>query len=311
MLLQNEIQEAEKAVIALSDIVTVTKMGHITEIQYMQKMNRSATIKKLSKDEYCDLATGEIKEFTHTQNRAQSYKSLRKSFKDLRYLISNNFSGRKNELFITLTFAPDDNGWRPMVGDNKYLSKCFKAFHRKLEGKYGKDSVKFIRVLEPHADGHAHYHVLLRFDGYDNIYIPNAELEKVWGFGYVKVHSLKNVDNIGAYVSAYLSDVELNDQTDVKTVCTALQEDRKVEIKTVDGKEKKFIKGGRLHMYPSGKQIYNKSKGLAMPERETMTYKNAKKIVGTATPHYSKKYEIESDDFTNTVIFEQYNSKRL
>ena len=61
MVLENGFEE--RSFISLSDVVTVTRMGHITEIQYMQKMNRSATIKKLSKDEYCDLATGEIKEF--------------------------------------------------------------------------------------------------------------------------------------------------------------------------------------------------------------------------------------------------------
>ena len=133
----------------------------------------------------------------------------------------------------------------------------------------------------------------------------------MWGQGFVTVHSLKNVDNIGAYVSAYLTDVEFNEETDAATVFKAMQEDRQLEIKKVDGEEKKFIKGGRLHMYPSGKQIYNKSKDMSMPERERMTYKKAKKIVGSAEPHYSKKYEIESDDFSNTIIFQQYNSERL
>lgn len=309
--MEKERLNKEVASISLSDVVTVTKMGHITEIQYMQKMNHTATIKKLSKDEYCDLATGEIKEFKHMDVRTDSYNSLRQTFKKLRYLINNNFRGRKNELFVTLTFKPDETGWRPMVGDNKYLSKCFTAFNRKLQAKYGVENVQFIRVLEPHADGHAHYHVLLRFDGYNSIYISNGELAEMWGKGHVTVHSLKNVDNIGAYVSAYLTDVEFNEETDAGTVFKAMQEDRRLEIKKVDGEEKKFIKGGRLHMYPSGKQIYNKSKDMSMPERERMTYKKAKKIVGSAEPHYSKKYEIESEDFTNTVIFQQYNSERL
>lgn len=309
--MEKERLNKEVASISLSDVVTVTKMGHITEIQYMQKMNHTATIKKLSKDEYCDLATGEIKEFKHMDVRTDSYNSLRQTFKKLRYLINNNFRGRKNELFVTLTFKPDETGWRPMVGDNKYLSKCFTAFNRKLQAKYGVENVQFIRVLEPHADGHAHYHVLLRFDGYKSIYIPNDELAEMWGQGLVTVHSLKNVDNIGAYVSAYLTDVEFNEKTDAGTVFKAMQEDRRLEIKKVDGEEKKFIKGGRLHMYPSGKQIYNKSKDMSMPERERMTYKKAKKIVGSAEPHYSKKYEIESEDFTNTVIFQQYNSERI
>ncbi|WP_448192997.1 hypothetical protein, partial [Azospirillum sp. sgz301742] len=75
------------------------------------------------------------------------------------------------------------------------------------------------------------------------------------------------------------------------------------------GKEKKFIKGGRLHMYPPGMNLYRKSKGIQPPDREKMKWKEAKKIAGTA-PHYEKSYHIESEEFENTVTFIQYNTKR-
>jgi hypothetical protein len=115
------------------------------------------------------------------------------------------------------------------------------------------------------------------------------------------------VDNIWAYLSAYLADVELTSDNIHNTVA----EDREIVEKEVDGVKKQFVKGGRLHMYPSGMNLYRKSKGITFPERKKMTYKNAKKIVGSSQPHYSKRYEIESDEFSNTIAFEQYNSKRL
>lgn len=289
--------------IGQNEIVTVTRMNHLTEIQYMEKMNTRQTIKKLSSDEYLNLDTGEIKRFEKTENRSEGVISLYKTFKKLRYLINNNFSGAKNELFITLTYAPDGSKWRPMLSDSDYLSKTCKAFQRKLKSKYG--SIEFIRVLEPHEDGHAHYHMLIRFDDYKKIYISNSDLNSLWGNGFVTIHSLKDVDNVGAYVSAYFTDIELNQSTGNDLINSS---DSNGVIEK-DGK--KYIKGGRLKYYPTGKQIYNKSKGIKEPVRKTMTYKNAKKIVGSLQPTFEKNILIENDKFSNKIRHESYNSKRV
>lgn len=284
-----------------NDIVTVTKMNHVTEVQYMEKMNRTASIRKLNKDEYVLLETGEIKEFEHFENRSDSYNSLRQTFKKIRYLINNNFLGGSNELFITLTYA--DN-----MTDTKKLYTDLDKFNKKMKYRY-KDvtSIDYLHVVEPQKRGAWHIHSLIRFNDLEKIFIPNAELAEIWGHGFVRIESLKNVDNIGAYLSAYLADVELTEETGI----VAMKEDRNVVEKVVNGEKKRFVKGGRLHMYPTGMNLYRKSRGISLPERKTMSYKNAKKIVGSAQPHYTKSYEIETDDFTNTVAFEQYNSKRL
>ncbi|EOT5696386.1 hypothetical protein ACNRSA_003223, partial [Listeria monocytogenes] len=298
-------KNAEKPEISIkpTDLVTVTKMNHISEIQYMEKMNHTVAIKKLSDAEYVVLETGEIKPFEHTENRSEGLQSLYRTFKTLRYLINNNFVGNPNELFVTLTFAKNADGWRPSVNDTEYLRKCYKKFIRLIKKKYGK--VEFIRVLEPHADGHAHFHALLRFDDYDKIFIVNEELNELWGQGFVKVNSLKNVDNIGAYVSAYLSDVDLTD----KEAEVFEDSGRKGEI--TDKKGKKFIKGGRMKYYPTGVQIYNKSKAIKMPERVVMEYQDAQKKAGSTKPTYEKEILIDSNEFTNKLKFEYYNSKRV
>ena len=185
-------------IIKPNDFVTVTKMNHITEIQYMEKMNTRQNIKKLSSEKYLVLDTGEIKEFQHSEKRIENINSLYKTFKKLRYLINNNFKGKPNELFITLTFGEDENKWRPSCGDTVFLRKCFKVFIQAVKRKYG--SVDFVRVLEPHEDGHAHYHVLLRFNDYSRIFIPSDDLESWWKMGFVKIRSIKDVDNIVDYV---------------------------------------------------------------------------------------------------------------
>lgn len=292
-------KETVSANIFPNDVVTVTKMNHILEVQHMEKMNHVAHIKKLSKDEYVDLNTGEIKEFKHSENRKESYNSLRQTFKKLRYLINNNFQGNPNELHIILTYA--DN-----MTDTKRLYNDFKRFMTRLKRQYVNTTIDYLSVVEPQARGAWHYHLLIRFNDLDKVYISNSDLAKLWEQGFVKILSLKDVDNIGAYLSAYLADVELTEDT----IGMALNESRDVQIKIVKGEAKKFVKGGRLHMYPSGMNLYRKSKGIEMPERKNMKYRELKKIVKHNQPHYSKSYEIEKDDFSNTIQFEQYNLKR-
>lgn len=63
-------------------------------------------------------------------------------------------------------------------------------------------------------------------------------------------------------------------------------------------------------MYPPGMNMYRKSKGIVKPEREEMKFKDIRKVVGSATPHYQKSYHVENDDFENTISFLQYNTKR-
>lgn len=291
----------EGVIIPDGDLVTVTKMNHIVEVQHMQKMNRKAHIKKLDKDRYIYLGSGEIKEFNHIENRSQSFNSLRQTFKKLRYLINNNFTGAGNELHVILTYAEN-------MTDTKRLYKDYEKFIKRLRYKY-KDisSIDYISVVEPQGRGAWHCHLLLRFNDIDKVYIENSMLAELWGHGFVTIRSLKDVDNIGAYLSAYLTDVELTEENIISLVDT----DYVIVVKEVNGQEKNIVKGGRLHLYPSGMNLFRKSKGIVYPERQRMKYKEIKKIVGSAKPTYEKSIKIENDDFTNTINYEQYNLKRL
>lgn len=283
--------------IAPNDRVVVTKMKHIVEVQYMERMNNSCSIKKLDKDTYVNIDTGEIKEFNHIETRQDSLNSLRQTFKKIRYLINNNFEGRSNELHVTLTYAEN-------MCDTKQLYTDLDKFVKRLKYKYKNvTTIDYMNVVEPQGRGAWHCHMLIRFNDLDSVFIKNEELAKIWGHGFITIKSLKDVDNIGAYLSAYLTDVELSEENLFDAVSQGL------EIKIVD--DKKFVKGGRLHMYPPGMNLYRKSKGIEFPERQKTTYKDIKKVVGTTTPHYSKTYKIESDDFKNTIHFQQYNLKRM
>src|SRR5699024_3425633 len=121
----------------------VTEMNRLTEIQFMEKMNNKANIRKLNSDEYVLLETGEIKEFEKKENRSQSYNSLRQTFKRLRYLINNNFVGNKNELFLTLTYKEN-------MTDPKKLYKDIEKFIKRLRYRFENEStIDYINVVEP------------------------------------------------------------------------------------------------------------------------------------------------------------------
>lgn len=283
-----------------TSVVTLTEMGHISEIQRMERQNQQQTIRKISKDEYVVLETGEIKEFNHIENRSQSMNSLRQTFKKLRYLINNNFVGAKNELHMTLTYEEN-------MTDTERLYADFKRFMMRLKRKYKGQSIDYLNVIEPQERGAWHCHLLIRFNDVGSIFIENKKIAEMWEQGFVTIRSLAEVDNIGAYLSAYLSDIELTDETEP----IAYTDGTEIVEKTVEGQKKKFIKGGRLHMYPPSMKLYRKSRGIVPPTRKKMTYEDAKKAVGSAQPHYSKTYDILTDDFKNTIHFEQYNSKRV
>lgn len=278
--------------------VKVCDMGHIKEIMYIEHMNDEGfPITKISKTEYVVNETGEVKEYNLNENRSQNKDSLRKTFKHLRHLINYNFGGKNNELAFTITYKEN-------MTDYKRLYKDFEKFFKRLKYKYG--NIDYLNVVEPQGRGAWHCHILLRFNDLEKVYIPNKEISQLWGNGFVKVKAIrKDVDNLGAYLSAYLGDVELNDETS-KTCHGTIKE---VEI---DGKKKKFIKGGRLHLYPSGMNIFRKSKGIKSPPEEWMRYEDAKKIVGAVTPNYFSALNLYDDDgqIINTIVYQNYNMKR-
>jgi len=280
-------------------------MGHLKEVMFMDKLPNATfnDVVRLNKDFYMIKSTGEIKPYVHTENRSQNVDKLRITFKKIRQIINYNFMGLNNELAFTLTYAENMN-------DCKRLYYDFDKFFKRLRYHYGKD-IDYFNVVEPQGRGAWHCHVLLRFNSVSEIYIPNSKIAEFWGQGFVTVKAMrKDVDNLGAYLSAYLGDVELNDNIDYDTIKNKSQ----YEIKTVDvdGQQKRFLKGARLCLYPTGMNIYRKSRGIKDPESVMMPYKDVKKIVGSAIPNYSTETLIVDDNsaIVNRIIHEQYNLKR-
>ncbi|NFY74556.1 hypothetical protein G0Z01_03700, partial [Staphylococcus aureus] len=189
---------------------------------------------------------------THSKNRSENLMSLKKSLKRLRRLIGNNFFGKSNELWVTLTYKEN-------VTDTKKVYKDYKAFMKKIRRAYGKE-IEYINVLEPQKRGAWHMHVLFKHTELDELYIPHDVLEKKWGHGYVFVKRLRESDNVAAYVTAYLTNLDVTG--------TSMASDNDVYV---SNNGKSFKKGARLEMYPRDMKFYRISNGIKQPISCTMS----------------------------------------
>lgn len=194
------VQNVENYSVYDQALVKFTQTGNVSQIISLAHKNNSCPIQKLNKDEYVFLATGEILKCNHIDNRSQNLNTIRRSISNLRNLINNNFIGGSNELWITLTFGEHK------IYDSKELCSVFEKFIKRLRYKFKDIKLDYIYVPEPHQKGDWHIHLLLKAN--KPLYIENSLLNKIWGHGFVKVNRLKDITNIGAYVSAYLINIK-------------------------------------------------------------------------------------------------------
>lgn len=285
------------------------------EVRAMQHKNKEARILKLDKDRYISTrdvkrvvtSDGEvfesydpedIKFFNRTNNRSESENGIRKTFINLRRLISNNFTGNlQNELFITLTNKEN-------IRDNKENSRRFDLFMKRLKRKYKDVEFGYIAVVEPQRRGSFHTHLLLKAVNQGRIYIPNEVISQCWEFGFTKTNRLVS-SGIAQYFTAYLTDVVVDDDVEVDG-----EEVIEKEVMNENGEliSKKVQKNGRLKYYNPNTKIYRKSRNMIMPEFEEMQYKDIKKELMSEPAHRSVKlYQSEDESFSNIIVHEYYN----
>lgn len=174
------------------ELVTLTQMGEETRITYTKYRNEGANTIKLDKDHYLIASdeSGVVYEYKHTENREQSPKSLRRTFKNLRDIIITNTADVERCKWITLTYKENMTDLDTLEKD---WGNFLKAAHREWGNFY------FIAVKEPQERGAWHLHVIMIFDS-EAPYIDSGVLCKKWGKGYVNVRKVENVSIICNYL---------------------------------------------------------------------------------------------------------------
>lgn len=288
-------------------LVKVTEMGNIIEVQYMSRRNNKQTILMLpGGDTYCDLSTGEIKECIQHETRADQKKSLYRTFKTVRGLINSNVTDVRNVKWITLTYKEN-------MTDSVRLYKDFEKFNKKFQRyikKLGYDKAEYIVMMEPQGRGAWHCHLLYIFDN-KAPFIANDEIARMWGQGFTKTKKLDNVDNVGAYLTAYLGDMDMTDMLDNTTDFNIGNDVMGQDLKVVevDNEKKYFVKGGRLKLYPAKFNMYRCSRGVKRPIETLESQEWAEKKVSGATLTYEKTVLLsdQENNFESIINTKQYN----
>lgn len=243
-------------------------------------ISQGPQIVRLNKDEYAVISTAEVKQYRHAENRLGNIKSIRRSITSLRNLINTNVTNAANCKWITLTYAEN-------MTDNHRLMSDFGSFWKRFCRYSTKNNIpipEYISVVEPQGRGAWHIHLILIYEDVAPFLDNNSVIQRIWRNGFTKTKSMQGVDNIGAYFSAYLADIPLDELTDdydadfIKTVCPIETKSFTDEKGTI--KEKKFIKGGRLFLYPNGMNLYRTSRNVRKPLEYPISKRQYYAIVG-------------------------------
>lgn len=280
----------QKVTLQGARIADVVKMTWTPKCN-IRKITKNLFLKGWTDENGNFITTGEVFETKRKEHPMRNRRSLKRIFKELRALITHHYKGGINELFITLTYSPK-------CYDGKQVHADFKAFWQRFKRAI-KTPLSYISIVEPHADGAFHIHLLVKTDEDQHLYIPNEQVAQIWGNGFTVTERLESVDNIGAYFIAYFSNLEIPEEDLDKY---------KDDVEEKNGK--KYIKGKRLDYYPDGMQIHRHSRDLEKPPTlvnndanklmqrlENPTYRNVKDIV-TDLGNGQKKHA--------KVITEQY-----
>ena len=180
-------------------------------------------------------------------------KVLSRARRDLRRIINSNIE--EYSKFVTLTFKEN-------VQDLDIANYEFKKFIQRLNYSYG-IKLKYSVVIEFQERGAIHYHAL-----FYNL-TQKLDIDRIaalWGNGFIKINSIKNVDNVGAYVCKYMT-------------------------KTDDDRLK-------------GRKMYFNSRGLKKPQ-EIKETEIVDALVGSLQ-NQSPKYENKFSNEHNSVEYKQY-----
>nr|QGT51078.1 hypothetical protein Firmicute1046_1540 [uncultured Firmicutes bacterium] len=287
--------------------VTVKQCGNIIEVRYMRYKPVGCPIEKLSADIYVDKITGEIKNFQHKESRINDKSSVAQSLARLRGLINCNLTNPNNALWVTLTYSENMTDTVRLYEDYRRFWQRF-CYYLK---KQGYPKVEYIIAAEPQARGAWHLHCLFCFPK-KAPFIPNDDIARIWKQGFTKTQSLKGIDNVGLYLTAYLGDMELTEA--LNAGITKGRDIREVEATDEQGKKQKkaIIKGGRLALYPAGFNIYRTSRKIKRPIIFTTTEEKVQEIIGNAPQIYEKTISItdETGEVKNIINYRQYNKAK-
>lgn len=230
------------------------------------------------------LGTITLCHFDKKEKRTDDERSILRSVGELRDIINTNVLNGSFCRFITLTYKDNMQDSKKLYNDFENFNKRMRSYH--LECNL--PPYEYIAVKEPQKRGAWHLHVLFIYQ-VKAPFIANSVIADNWKKGFTKITKVDDVDNVGAYLSAYLcNDAEVDEQ----------QNAHKIE------------KGKRLSYYKKGERFYSYSKGIKKPTTTKMLHADAISYLFSNNYHltFQKEREININDI-DIKILTQYFQK--
>lgn len=263
--------------------ITLEIAGNVLDLRQSTRSVGKSNVQWIDADHYIDLKTGEIKEAEHSVNRGDkmSVHQLRRSFREMRGIINSNFMGKngeQNESLITLTYHEN-------MTDPLRLYCDLEKFIKKLKRRVG--SIKYVTAVEPQGRGAWHAHILCK-QLESGALVDKKLINQLWEHGIiVDVETLEEVDNVGAYLTAYLSNTPDQEGVNGKAVGKAVK------------------KGNRLHMYPRGMHVYRASRNCEKPVKLKIApiSDEMRAIYTVASERYSASVDVFTEDINSETTY--------
>jgi len=136
-------------------------------------------------------------------NKEPKKKSTYKAKRRLQDLINHNayrYFDENGKVFLPvfLTLTPADN-----LTDIDMLCKELRLFIKRLNYEIYDDkvaSLKWVAVIEFQDRGAIHFHLIL----FNMPYLNNDIIAEIWGLGFINIHSIQTVKNLGKYMTKYM-----------------------------------------------------------------------------------------------------------
>lgn len=258
------------------------KLDVVTSTANKKRDSPLAKIKRISKDRYINLITGEVAEYKRTGSKGDNFVAIKSSISKIRELILNNFTAFEG-FFLTLTYDTP-------VMDFTAVAKDFVKFFDRLKYHYSNYKLEYLRIIEPHDNGAWHIHVIVK-SGIENqqIRFNQDDIIKVWNCGSVKISQITDVEGLARYFGT----------------CHNKRHNTGLISKTMQ-------KQSRWHYYPVNARIFTKSKGIKYPEKIDMLFSESRKFLyDYVLSNESTTYEIMTDEekLVNVVSYENYRKK--
>lgn len=167
--------------------IKIITSGHVIEVYTYEHMPtpNSGREDVDENDEFDEIQDDDQEE---RKDNYQAQNDRRSKWKFIR-VINSNFNAM--DKFITLTFAEN-------VKDLDEANKQFKQFIQRMRYRYGE--FKYGIAVEFQERGAVHYHMISNLP-----YIPKKKLAEIWRQGIVRINAIDHVDNVGAYISKYMT----------------------------------------------------------------------------------------------------------